>query len=200
MRNLPVFTGWMRRGIKGVAWGCISMTVFGASNTLGQEHRVVRKAGPAVVVATYTDIPAATEQCTPEECGWWKRLRESGNNLLRNADKKSLGKYVSLFVEGFEGAYRIPLGDRSSQLLVNSRPSWPMKGVIPKNGKVELLLEVRGDGSVGEIKVAKSLRSDMDLLCVQSQRQSIYLPAIKSRAFVAEWQKAACSFWSRKGV
>ena len=200
MKNLEVFTGWARRGIKGIAWGCISMTVFGASNTLGQEHRIVRKAGPSVVVATYTEIRAATEQCSAEECDWWKRLRESGNNLLRNADKKSLGKYISMFVEGFESAYRIPLGDRPPKLMVNSRPSGPMKGVIPKNGKVELLVEVRADGSVGEIKVTKSLRSDMDLLCVQSQRQSIFLPAIKSRAFVAEWQSGGCSFWSRKGV
>ncbi len=53
---------------------------------------------------------------------------------------------------------------------------------------------------MGEINAIKALRPDMDQRCVQPQRQNIYLPAVKDQVFVAEWQKAECTFWSRKGI
>ncbi|CAN5406785.1 hypothetical protein BH20ACI2_BH20ACI2_27280 [soil metagenome] len=192
---------WMQNAITGLARCCLAVALSGSLSFFGQEVVRTVKGGPSsLVVSNYTEIAKATEACTPEECEWWKQLRESGNNLLRKADDKWKKRYISFFIEGIENSYRVPLGDRSSQLLVSSRPAPPAPGVRPRNGKVELSVEVRADGSVGVVKVMKSLRNDMDQLCVQSQRESIYLPAIKDWAFVTEWRPASCSFWSRKGI
>lgn len=168
---------------------------------------IKKKTGSGLEITTYTEIPEATEPCTPLECEWWKQMREAGNDLLRKGDDKTkkkyallFKKYALLFVEGIEKAYRIPLADRPAQALVSQGPAQSPRDIIPKNGKVELSVEVRADGSVGEIRVVKGLRSDMDQSCIQSQRQNIYLPAVRDRAFVTEWQKATCTFWSRKGI
>ncbi len=173
----------------------------GGGKVLCQESKTVKKStGSSLVISTYKEIPEATEPCTPLECEWWKQMREAGNDLLRKGDDKTKKKYALLFVEGIEKAYRIPLADRPPQPLVTQRPATSPRDIIPKNGKVELSVEVRADGSLGEIKVVKGLRSDMDQSCVQSKRQSIYLPAVRDRVFATEWQEATCSFWSRRGV
>lgn len=177
------------------------IVMVGGGNVICQETKTLTKrTGSDLTIGTYKEIPEAAEPCTPAECEWWKQIREAGNNLLRKGDDKSKKKYVLLFVEGMEKTYRVPLADRPPQLLVSARPTQPAQDIRPKNGKVELSVEVRADGSVGEVKVVKGLRSDMDQHCIQPQRQSIFLPAVKNYAFVTEWQKAACTFWSRKGL
>ena len=177
------------------------IVVVGVGNVKSQETRTVKKrAGSSVLLSTYKEIPGPTEPCTPSECEWWEQLRQAGNDLQLKGDKKSKKKYILLFVEGIEKNHRIPLGDRPSQILVPTIPVQYSRDLVPKNGKVELSIEVRPDGSVGEVKVVKGLRSDMDQRCIQAQRKNIYLPSVKDQSFVTEWQKTECSFWSRKGI
>lgn len=181
---------------------CLVIIVIGGSNVICQDTKTVKESfSPSYMeISTYKEIPVATDPCAPAQCEWWTQIREAGNNVLRKGDVKSQNKYILLFVEGWEKGYRIPLADRPSQLLVSSGPARSSRDIIPKNGKVELSVEVMADGSVGEVKVVKGLRSDMDQRCIRSQRQNIYLPAVKDHAFVTDRQKATCSFFSRKGV
>src|SRR5687767_1061122 len=84
-----------------------------------QDTKTVKStAGSGISVATYQEIPAATEPCSPVECEWWNRLRQAGNKLLRKGDQRSKSAYASLFLEGIEKSYRIPLKDRSALTLV----------------------------------------------------------------------------------
>lgn len=192
------FTRSRRYGVSLVAFFVV---LFVTCTVICQDSKTVTKvSGSGVTINTYTEIPEAAEPCTPDECDWWKQLRQAGNNLLRKGDEKSKREFVTLFVVGLEKSYRVPVKDRPSLSLATVRPGQPRKGVIPRNGKVELSIEVRADGSVGDVKVIKSLRSDMDRLCIQPQGQSIFLPAVKDHAFVTEWQNASCSFWSQKGM
>jgi hypothetical protein len=180
---------------------CLVIVVVGLGNVIGQETKSVKKSvGSDVAFSTYTEIPGATEPCNQTECEWWNRLRQAGNDLQRKGSDKSKRKFILLFVEGMEKGYRIPFADRPSQLLVPTIPGQTPRGITPRNGKVELSVEVRADGSVGEINVVRGLRSDMDQLCIRAHRQNIYLPAVKNYTFVTEWQNATCSFWSRKGI
>lgn len=181
---------------------CLIVTLVGIGNVVCQEIKTTKKniGGSTLLISSYKEIPAATEQCSPAECDWWNHLRHAANELQQKNSEKSKRKFVTLFVEGMEKSYRVPLKNRQSQMLVTVRPSPLKNGVRAKNGKVILLVEVRSDSSVGEIKVEKSLRSDMDELCIQAQRQSIYLPAVKENVFSIEWQKVECGFWSRNGV
>jgi hypothetical protein len=180
---------------------CFVVLVVGVSNVVCQETKTVRKktAGTGLTISTYKEIPEASEQCAPAECDWWARLRQAGNYFKQKGDEKSKRKFVTLFVEGLEKSYRIPLKDRPPQVIVPALPPRVGSGVRPKNGKVMLSVEVRSDGSVGEAKIVEGLRSDMDERCIQAQRQSIFLPAVKDGVFVTDWYKAECGFWSKDG-
>lgn len=158
--------------------------------------------GSGVSVRTYEEIPAATEPCTPEECEWWNRLRQAGNKLLRKSDQKSKSAYAFLFLEGIEKSYRIPLKDRSSQTLFFGPPvqtaDLPSK---QRNGIVKLSVEQRADGSVGEVKVLNGLGPEIDRRCIQAAQNVIFLPAVRDRTFVTEWQTPQYRFfraaWAR---
>jgi hypothetical protein len=144
---------------------------------------------------SYKEIPAATEPCTSEECDWWSRLREAGNKLLRKGDHKSISAYASLFVEGIEKSLKVPLADRPSQVLFFGQTVQITK--LPsnqRNGIVRLSVEHRADGSVGEIKVLSGLGTQVDERCIQAARSVVFLPAVKDRQFVTQWQPAEYKF------
>jgi hypothetical protein len=157
--------------------------------------------GSAVSVMSYKEIPAASEPCTAEECDWWNRLREAGNKLLRKGDQKSMSAYASLFVEGIAKSYKVPLADRPSQALFFP-PVVQTADLRSKlrNGTVRLSVEHRADGSVGEIKVLSGLGNQVDQRCIQAARSVIFLPAVKDRQFVTEWQTPEYKFASGPGV
>jgi len=145
--------------------------------------------GSAISVNTYKEIPAATEPCASAECDWWNRLREAGNKMLRRGDQKSKTVYASLFLEGIEKSYRVPLADRPPLQLFFA-PTCLQPSDIPskqRTGTVRLSVEHRGDGSVGEVKVVNGLRPEADRRCIQATRNIIFLPAVKDRQFVTEW-------------
>ena len=152
-------------------------------------------AGSAVSVMSYKEIPAATEPCTSEECDWWNRFREAGNKLLQKGDQKSMSAYASLFLEGIAKSYKVPLADRPSQVLFFGQPvqiaHLPLK---QRNGRVRLSVEHRADGSVGEIKVLSGLGTQVDQRCIHAARGVIFLPAVKDRQFVTEWQTPEYKF------
>jgi TonB family protein len=149
----------------------------------------------AVSVSSYKEIPAATGPCTSEECDWWNRLREAGNKLLQKGDQKSMSAYASLFVEGIAKSYKVPLADRPPQVLVFGPPVPPAKFLSQRrNGTVRLSVEFRADGSVGEIKVLSGLGTQVDQRCIQAAQGVIFLPAVKDRQFVTEWQTSEYKF------
>lgn len=149
----------------------------------------------AVSVLNYKELPAATEPCTAEECAWWNRLREAGNNLLRKGDEKSMSVYASLFAEGVAKSYKVPLMDRPSQVLFFGQPVPPAKYLSQqRSGTVRLSAEFRADGSVGEIKVLNGLSTQVDQRCIQAARKVLFLPAIKDRQFVTEWETPEYKF------
>lgn len=167
------------------------------SKVICQPTKTVRKnSGSVVTIVSFTEIPVATEPCTPSECEWWQNMRSAGSDVQRKGDKKSIRKFVNLFIIGIEKSYRVPIKDRPSQGLTSSlqRPFGP--GVVPVNGTVELSVERRSDGSTGDLKIIKSVRRDVDDLCARGYRSAIFLPAVKDNFFVSTWEKGECTYWS----
>jgi TonB-like protein len=161
-----------------------------------QDIKTVKtKSGSGVSVTTYQEIPAATEPCTLEECEWWNRLRQAGNQLLLKGDQKSKSAYASLFVEGIEKSYRIPVKDRSSQILVFGPLQTADLASQARNGTVKLSIEHRADGSIGEVRVLKGLGPKIDRRCIQAAQSAIFLPAVRDRTFVDEWQTPEYKFF-----
>ena len=190
-----VFLSFQRRSLLGTTLVCCAFLLMTA-HVSAQDTKTRRTtAGSGVSIFSYREIPAATESCTSEECDWWNRLREAGNKLLRKGDQKSMSAYASLFVEGIAKSFKVPLADRPSQVLFFGQEV-QIANLPPKqrNGTVRLSVEHRADGSVGEIKVLSGLGTQVDQRCTQAARSVIFLPAVKDRQFVTEWQTTKYKF------
>jgi len=192
---MAVLPSSYRRSLLGSGLVCFAFLLMTAHTSAQDSKTRTTIAGSGVSVFTYKEIPAATEPCTSEECDWWNRLREAGNKLLRKGDQKSMSAYASLFVEGIAKSYKVPLADRSSQVLFFGPPVPPAKFLSQqRSGTVRLSVEHRADGSVGEIKVLSGLGTQVDQRCIQAARSVIFLPAVKDRQFVTQWQTPEYKF------
>jgi hypothetical protein len=177
--------------------------VAGAGSIAYQSKTVTTKTGSGVRISTYTPVPEATEPCTPEECEWWERVRQAGDDLQKKSNEKSKKGFYLLLYEGQQKAYRIPLKDRAPQLLVfgnpPTRPEIAVKNRI--TGTIEFLVEFKSDASVGDIQIIKGLGFGIDEKVIQAARQYVFLPAIQNGAFVAERRSVKTNFsdqWSKK--
>ena len=174
-----------------------------SDNVVGQEKTVKSYRGSTVLISSYNEIPEATEKCSQEEKQWWDSLRQVGNDLQRKRDKKSQTKFGVLFSEGLEKGYRIPLEDRPPQVILRGKVVFPDLLVARArarrlNGSIELSIEYRADGSIGDIKILKGLDKEMDGYAVEAARQSIFIPAIKDGAFVTDWQSGGLKFSTQR--
>lgn len=174
-----------------------------SDNVVGQEKTITSYRGSTVLISSYNEIPEATEQCNQEEKQWWESFRNAGNDLQRKMDKKSQTKLGVLFAEGLEKGYRIPLKDRPPQILLHGKVVFPdslvararIKGL---KGSIELSIEYRADGSIGDVKLLKGLDKDMDGYAVRAARESIFIPAVKDGAFVTDWQNGGLKFSTQR--
>src|SRR6266576_1229481 len=188
---MAVFRFSCGRSLLGSGLVCFAFLLMTADASAQDTKTRTTASGLSVSVFPYKEIPAATESCTSEECDWWNRLREAGNKLLRKGDEKSKKVFASLFVEGIEKSYSVPLADRPSQGLVVGSPAQIANFRLRRiSGTVKLSVEHRADGSVGEIMVLSGLASDVDQRCIQAAMNVIFLPAIRDHKFVTEWQTA----------
>lgn len=152
-----------------------------------------------VEVKTYNAIPEATEPCAPEESDWWMRIRKASNDLLRKGDEKSKTRFALLLYEGQEKAYRIPLKDRTAQVLVRARvPHSEIVWTKKINGTVVLSIEYRADGSVGDVRLIKGVGFGMDENVILAAREALFLPAVRDGVFVTDWQNAEMNFSTRR--
>lgn len=172
-------------------------------SVVGQDKTVTTYRGSSVMVRSYDEIPEATEECSPEEKQWWDTLRKAGNDFQKKLDKKSHTKFAELFSHGLGKGYRVPVKDRPPQVLLSGRPVFP-DSLIPrlrmqgKYGSIELSIEYRADGSIGEVILLKGLDKELDKYVVQAARQNIFIPAIKDGAFVTDWQPGGFKFSSQR--
>ena len=148
-----------------------------------EKEKVVRREGSTVEINEYHPIPEATETCTPDECEWWKRVRQAGNDLYKKSDEKSKKRFYLLLYEGQQKAYRVPLSDRPPQMLVFGKLPQPDPKRLIK-GTVVLSVEFRADASIGEVKIVKGLGSLIDDDVIRAARNNVFLPAIENHAFV----------------
>lgn len=197
-RKAALMASCCTRALLGSGLVCFAFLVMPAHTSAQDTKRRTTKEGSAVSVFNYKEIPAATESCTSEECDWWNRLREAGNKLLGKGDEKSKNVFASLFLEGIEKSYRVPLADRPSQVLVSSPVRIDDLTSKPRNGTVRLSVEYRADGSIGEVNVLNGLNSEINKRCIQTTRNVIFLPAVTDRKFVTQWQPAEYKFFSSR--
>lgn len=172
-------------------------------HVVGQAKTIKSYRGSIVLVSTYNEVPEATEGCSQEEKQWWESLRKTGNDLQRKVDKKTFTKLAVLFSEGVGKGYRIPVKDRPPQILLLGKVVFPDSLVARArarrlNGSIELSIEYRADGSVGEVKLLKGLDKEMDGYAIQAARESVFIPAIKDGMFVTDWRNGGLKFSTQR--
>ena len=173
-----------------MAFITISLSVGVAT---GQALKISKKtSGSRLELRSFESIPEPLDVCSSTEREWWNRLSKAGNKLLTKGDPRSKRIFVTIFTEGIENNYCVPVGDRPFQALSAPPPSPLPAGIKPKNGKVKLSVNVRADGSLGDIKVLESLRSDMDEQCMAIKRQTIFLPAVDDHKFIESRRVVGC--------
>jgi Gram-negative bacterial TonB protein C-terminal len=156
------------------------------------EKKTVLRYDDIVEIGTFAHIPEATEPCTAEESEWWNQLRNAHGDILigykkrkENAIAEAKAKFFQLLYEGQLKSYRVPLQDRPPLILVHGKPgSTFLAQKHHTRGTVELAVEFQANGSVGDIRVISRLEDGLTDSAIDAQRQAVFLPAIRNRAFV----------------
>ena len=135
------------------------------------------------------EVPEASLPCSPEEQAWWSELRAASENVKyprkpRETDRK---KFLDLLREGTEKSYKPPVPDAPAVILFRTLPMYTERARHDQvRGRVVLQVEFLADGTVGKIEVIEGLRgSGLNEASEDAARQTIFLPAVKNRQFVA---------------
>jgi TonB family protein len=133
------------------------------------------------------EIPEATLPCTADEARWWSDLRSAGAAVRSTmGGKKETKKFLGSLAEGREKSYQPPIPDRGVTLL-HQVPFQSTEESRKKNvsGSLALVVELRPDGTVGEVKIVQGLGYGLDEKAAEAARWMIFLPAVKDRKFVS---------------
>ncbi|HMG73455.1 MAG TPA: TonB family protein [Pyrinomonadaceae bacterium] len=133
------------------------------------------------------EIPEATLPCTAYEARWWSDLRSAGAAVRSTiGGKKETKKFLGLLAEGQAQSYQPPIPDRGATLL-DQVPLQSTEESRKKNisGELALVVELRPDGTVGEVKIVQGLGYGLDEKAAAAARRMIFLPAVKDRKFVS---------------
>jgi TonB family protein len=193
MKILRVVLSSNRLLINALLVFCLVPVVAGAGGASDQKDgKVVIKHGSTIEIWPDTTIPEATEPCTAEVSEWWQQIRKANSDLFQGYKKRSeksvqeaRARFFLLLHEGQQKAYRVPLKDRPPQILVFGKTTYPY--IARKNkieGGVELSVEFKSDGLIGDVRIVKELGWGLDQTSIEAARRIIFLPAIKDGAFV----------------
>lgn len=179
--------------------GLLALSFFMAASALAQTPTPTDKerAEQAALGAVRSrDIPEATLPCTPEETKWWNDLRAAGKAIRpARAAKKQRDEFIRLIKEGIQDAYQVPIANRSAIVLWREPPGYTEEARNKKiNGSVAMAIELRPDGTVGEVKIVQSLDQGLDEMAAAAARKVVFLPAVKDRKFVSIWMPMTMDF------
>jgi TonB family protein len=133
------------------------------------------------------EIPEATLPCTAYESRWWSDVRNAGAAVRSSmGGKKETKKFLRLLAEGQGKSFQPPIPDRGATLL-DQVPLQSTEESRKRNisGSLAMVVELRPDGTVGEVKIVQGLGYGLDEKAAEAARQMIFLPAVKDRKFVS---------------
>lgn len=137
-------------------------------------------------------IPEATRPCTAEVAKWWQEVRAAAKEVLDAMRRKDEGdiatakeKYRRLLAEVYVKSYRAPIEDLPPVILYTASPTYTEKARTNKiSGIVRMQVELRSDGTIGDVKVVTGLGDGLDEQAIKAIRQIIFLPGVKDGMFV----------------
>lgn len=150
-------------------------------------------------------IPEATRPCTAEVAKWWQEVRAAAKEVLDAMRRKDEGdiatakeKYRRLLAEVHVKSYRAPIEDLPPVILYTAAPTYTEKARTNKiNGIVSMQVELRSDGTIGDVKVVTGLGDGLDEEAIKAIRQIIFLPGVKDGMFVTTLRVLKAEFHLR---
>ena len=141
-------------------------------------------------------IPAATLPCTPDNKAWWDELRDAAEVVRRSrGDKKDRRKFADLLAEGTAKSFKPPIEDRKPIYFVTAQPQYTEEARRRRiNGYIVMRVELRADGTVGEVTTRNSLGYGLDESAIAAARKAVFLPAVQNGVFVTFWAQVEMSF------
>jgi TonB family protein len=137
-------------------------------------------------------------QAHPPGSGNYNLPKKELNKL--DADiTNAIKKYREVLAEGRAKSYRAPIADLPKPIMLHmGMAEYSEQARRNKtNGTVNLQVEFRHDGVIGEVKVISGLKDGLDEQAIQAARQSIFLPSVKDGVFVTVTQMSQTEFNTR---
>jgi TonB family protein len=108
----------------------------------------------------------------------------------------AIEKYRQALAEGQAKPYRAPIEDSARPIILYMGvPRYTEQARKNKtNGTVNMQVEFRSDGVVGEVKVVSGLKDGLDEQAIKAIRQTIFLPSVKDGIFVTIIQMSQTEF------
>lgn len=160
-------------------------------------------------------IPPAAKPCSTEEAAWWQAVRAAGaeaaasktrrrqaesrpNVELAQLDAQVISttmNYLRLLREGADLSFSPPIPDGRAVVLF-SQPARYSEAARAAgiSGTVVLDIELRADGTVGEMQVIRGLETSLDRKCMEAARTWLFVPAVRDGKFVSTRRMAEFSF------
>ena len=177
--------------------GLLVLIIAASVGAFAQTQSDQDRAGQQAIRALHArDIPEATLPSTPDATAWWQDLRAAGKAVSQSrGGKNEAERLVRLVKIGAEKSYEIPVPDRYAIVLWRAAPEYTEQARRRKlNGSVAMAIQLRPDGTVGEVKIVESLDPGLDQMAINAARSLLFLPRIKDRKFVASWMPMTMSF------
>lgn len=175
----------------------IAVALLAAAGVAGQtqtpQERAEEQARRAIRAR---EIPEASLSSTTEEAKWWNDVRAAAKAIEpARAATKQREELSRLIKEGTGKSFQIPVLDRNATVLWRSPPDYTEQARYKRiSGDVALAVELRPDGTIGEVKIVQSLDPGLDQMAVEAARKMVFLPAVKDRKFVSFWMPMTMGF------
>jgi TonB family protein len=168
----------------------------------------------ATDVSAQRPIPEATKPCSPEVAKWWQDIRAALMDVveyrrshptrrgseIKEFDKRvkaARAKLLALVKEGQEKSYGPPIEDSANPIILYAgRPDYTERARENNTmGKIDLHIEYRADGTVGEVKVIEEgLKDGLNEKAIEAMRGTLFLPAVQNGVFTTVWKRAYVEF------
>ncbi len=166
---------------------CLLLLLIWTGSALAQtQNDSDRAAKQALEALRRREIPEATPPYTDEEAIWWNKLRAAGEAVRKTmGDETETKKFRKLLEQGRKESYQPPIANRGATIL-SQVPFRSTEESLKKNitGSLALVVELRPDGMVGEVKIVQGLGYGLDENAAEAAHRMMFLPAVKDRKFV----------------
>lgn len=172
----------------------IFILLFLAANAMAQNQTDSRRI--MISPPRTHEIPNAIQPHTPDEQQWWQELRDAGIVLQKGrGGKKETQQFMDLLQLGHDKSYQPPIADSKPFILKKTPPGYDNQARAERiSGVVQLRVELRPDGYVGEVEIVKGLGHGLDERAADAARRTIFIPAVKDRQFVVYKLQMEMSF------